>query len=156
MINVVECKLACVWNISIHVSSFELVTWLCMLVTLFGTLELEWLCRVSIWIPAWWLMHLTNVEVMVIWLWFKYWSECKLMCVSGYILYHNDMSCFSVLVEGLLKWEWHKGWFKCFRCMYMKFHVLFSFLLGLNWFWAWRMLKLLFMHVGTNLIIVLM
>ena len=29
-------------------------------------------------------------------------------------------------------------------------------LLGLNWFLAWRMLKLLFMHVGTNLIIVLM
>ena len=61
-----------------------------------------------------------------------------------------------VLAKGLLKWEWHKGWFKYFRCMYMEFHVLFSFLLGLNWFLAWRMLKLLFMHAGTNLIIVLM
>ena len=32
IINVVECKLACVWNISIHMSSLELVIWFCMLV----------------------------------------------------------------------------------------------------------------------------
>ena len=29
--------------------------------TLFGTLELEWLCHASIWISSWWFMHLTIV-----------------------------------------------------------------------------------------------
>ena len=70
--------------------------------TLFGTLELEWLCHASVWISPWWLMHLNIVvEVMVIWLWFKYWSKCKLWCVWVVIC--------CIIVAFLVPLYWPKG-----------------------------------------------